>query len=454
MNLPRFLPGSSAIRALLRSALGLAVLLAASACAQDGGAGFEGLELELVAEGFTSPVALTSPADDPRLFVADQVGQIWILDENGQRLEEPFLDLSGRMVELSERYDERGLLGLAFHPAYAENGRFFVYYSAPLREGAPGEWDHTSHVSEFRVSQDDPNRADPDSERVVMGIDEPQGNHNGGAVAFGPDGYLYIALGDGGAANDVGTGHPPLGNGQDVTTPLGSLLRIDVDGQEEQGYAVPDDNPLVGRQLPDGPDFAGDAPIEEIYAWGFRNPFRFSFDRETGDLWVGDVGQNLFEEVHLVQEPGNYGWNRLEGTHPFDPDAPDTVPDEAPQSGPLDEELLLPVLEYAHPGVQADVESRGTTVIGGYVYRGAAIPELQGAYVFGDWSGGEGGKLFVATQADGGWSFAHDRTIEHFVLGFGEDSAGELYVLTTDNAGPNGETGRVYRLVAGGAQGN
>ncbi|MBM2832210.1 MAG: Glucose/arabinose dehydrogenase, beta-propeller fold [Dehalococcoidia bacterium] len=271
----------------------------------------EGVGLKLVARGFASPVGLVpSPDNTGRLFVIDQIGTISVLNPDGAVLSEPFLDLRQRMVTLNARYDERGLLGLAFHPGFRQNGRLFVYCSAPLRAGGPAGWNHTSHISEFKVMASDWNKADPASERIILRVDQPQANHNGGELAFGPDGFLYISLGDGGAANDIGAGHPPMGNGQDVTTLLGSILRIDVDGGNP--YGIPADNPFVGR---DGAD--------EIFAFGLRNPFRMSFDKEgKHELFVGDVGQNLWEEVDIMVKGGNYGWNLKEGTNCFGPKNP------------------------------------------------------------------------------------------------------------------------------------
>jgi glucose/arabinose dehydrogenase len=401
--------------------------------------------LTLVAHGLSSPVSLTeSPDDSGRLFVADQMGLVRIIDADGALLEEPFLDLRGRMVSLMPNFDERGLLGLAFHPRYAENGRFFVYYSAPRRPSAPMNFNHTSHVSEFSVSAD-PRVAEPGSERVLLQVDQPQFNHNAGGLAFGPDGHLYISLGDGGGANDVGTGHTPgLGNGQDVSNLLGSILRIDVDAGSP--YGIPGDNPFLGREGRD-----------EIYAYGLRNPFRFSFDQGgSRELLAADVGQNLWEEVNLIRKGGNYGWNRKEGTHCFDPQAPNTPPTSCPDVGPLGEPLLDPVVEYGNSRVQPD--GLGIAVIGGYVYRGRSLPQLNGRYVFGDWSVGflqPAGRIFVATpRARGLWNIQEPRIntspdgrLGHYLVGFGQDRAGEVYVLTSDTRGPTGSTGRVYRLV-------
>lgn len=416
--------------------------------------------LELVAEGFTSPLALMpAPDDSGRLFIIDQVGIISILSSDGELLAAPFLDISDRMVTLATDYDERGLLGLAFHPDYAENGRFFVYYSAPLRAEASPDWNHTSHISEFTVSADNPDVADPESERIILQVDQPQENHNGGQIAFGPDGYLYIPLGDGGGADDVDVGHVDDwydvnegGNGQDLAQNLlGSILRIDVDseGTEGQPYGIPEDNPFV--------DVPGAA---EIFAYGFRNPYRIAFDMngEPG-LYVSDAGQVLWEEVSFVTIGGNYGWNVKEGTHCFNtanaeeslPECPDTDPDGVP--------LIDPIIEFQNANAEGGL---GLTIIGGFVYRGSAIPELEGQYVFGQWSAAfdhGDGSLFVATPSTGDalWTF-QDLTVattdsgrlDAFLLSFGQDADGELYVLVTDSLGPSGNTGRVYRLVAAG----
>ncbi len=409
----------------------------------DPAASLPSVNLETVAEGLVSPVYLTSPAGDARRFVVDRTGQIYILNQDGRLLEQPFLDISDRMVDLDERYDERGFLGLAFHPDYADNGRFYVYYSAPLRDSAPDNWNHTAHISEFTVSEDDPNVADPNSERVLLEVDQPQMNHNGGALAFSPkDGYLYISLGDGGAADDVALGHPPIGHGQDTTTLLGDILRIDVD-RGWPGYAIPQDNPFVGREGAD-----------EIYAWGWRNPWRMSFDRGGNhDLYVTTNGQNLWEAVYLVEGPANYGWNILEGTHCFSTAEPNQSPETCDRTGREGEPLRLPIIEYPHLANQGDSPIAGASVSGGFVYRGSAIPELHGRYVFGDWSSSfeePQGQLFVADPAAPGalWSIQRLSDLDLFLLGFGEDSEGELYILTTENAGPSGQTGKVHKLVA------
>jgi glucose/arabinose dehydrogenase len=385
--------------------------------------------LELVADGFTAPVGLVpSPDETGRLFVVDQVGIIKII-KNNQVLEEPFLDLRGRMVELRDSFDERGLLGLAFHPDFINNGRIFVYYSAPLRQGAPEGWDHTSRISEFKISEE--NKADLSTERIILEIDEPQFNHDGGQLLFGPDGYLYVSVGDGGQADDVGLGHPEIGNGQDTSNLLGSILRIDVDSEP---YSAPADNPFVGKSGRD-----------EIFAYGFRNPFRMSFDSETDELFVGDVGQNLWEEVSIVERGKNYGWNIKEGAHCFSPETPDESPDQCRDKGYLGEDLTGPIIEYKNANAEGGI---GLAVIGGFVYRGQA-PEMYGKYIFGDWSSsftGGKGTIFVAEKSDKEWSIISSENINSFLLAFGQDLDKNLYVLTSDTIGPTGNTGKIYKI--------
>jgi len=410
--------------------------------------------LELVAEGLNAPVELTPAGDGSgRLFVVDQIGLIRVLTAEGELLDEPFLDIRDRMVGLTPGYDERGLLGLAFSPDYAESGVFYVYYSAPLSAQAPGGWNHTSHLSRFTVSQDDANQVDPASESVILTVDQPQSNHDGGKIAFGPDGYLYVALGDGGGANDVGTGHVEDwyeanrgGNGQDVTENfLGSILRIDVEGGDP--YAIPEDNPFVGQ---DG--------LDEIWAYGFRNPYRFAFDA-GGDrqLFVADVGQNLWEEVNIVTRGGNYGWNVKEATHCFGPETPNQPPDDCPEGEPGGSPLIDPIIEYPNG---SPPDGLGLAVVGGYVYRGDALPGFEGRYVFGDWGRSfalGNGSLFVASPAEGEGSLwplqelqistGDNGRLGQFLLALGQDAENELYALTSGTPGPLAQAGRVYKIV-------
>jgi glucose/arabinose dehydrogenase len=400
-------------------------------------------------QGYVSPIDLVELPGTNRVFlVADQIGVIHVVSAQGSVRPEPFLDLRGRLTKLNQGFDERGLLGMALHPRFAENRRFFVFYSAPLRTGAPADWDHTGRVSEFKVAAGDPLRADPASERLLLEIDEPHFNHNGGRLAFGPDGYLYIGVGDGGAAHGVGKGHSPKGNGQDPHNLLGKILRIDIDHGDP--YALPPDNPLMDQ---DG--------RPEIYAWGLRNPWGLTFDRGgSHELFVADVGQDAFEEVDIVTKGGNYGWNLREGFICFDPQNPLRPPADCPKVNPEGQRLIDPILAYKNfKRFAKDPEAKGISVTGGYVYRGSALPQFVGAYVFGDWSRSwtkAEGSLFVARRpADnaGPWNMAALDLATHpggiipgYVIALGQDLQSELYVMTNDSNAVTGRTGKIYRL--------
>ncbi len=363
----------------------------------------DSIRLETVVTGLTRPLYLTHAGDSSgRLFVVGQSGAILVI-QDGALLPEPFLDVSGLVSPdaLGSGYSERGLLGLAFHPAYAKNGRFFINYTDVNGDTA---------IAEYTVSADDPNRADPASARVILQVAQPFANHNGGQLAFGPDGYLYIGLGDGGSGGD------PQGNGQNRFALLGKILRIDVDSAEP--YAVPPDNPFA--------DGANSAP--EIWALGLRNPWRFSFDRATGDLYIGDVGQGDWEEISFqpAGSPGgiNFGWNAMEGNHSFGGGAtPDMVP---------------PIVEYSH--------NDGCSVTGGYVYRGEAIPDLQGVYLYGDWCSG----IVWGAYRDeaGAWQTVELMGTFRHITSFGEDEAGELYLLDDGERGR--DAGVLLRFVPAG----
>ncbi|MFD2888752.1 PQQ-dependent sugar dehydrogenase [Chitinophaga cymbidii] len=413
------------------------------------------ISLELVADNLVSPLGVVeAPDNTKRLFILDQVGKIWIVDANGNRLATPFLDVTGAMVALNPNYDERGLLGFAFHPDYRTNGRFFIYYNLPPRPGGPqagASWNNLSRIAEFKVSAD-PNVADMSSEKILFDIDDPQGNHNGGTLAFGPDGYLYIAIGDGGAANDVAPGHVmdwyavnAGGNGQDVDSNLfGDILRIDVNNGSP--YGIPADNPFVDKPGRD-----------EIYAYGFRNPYRFSFDM-GGNHWLyaGDAGQSLYEEIDVVRKGGNYGWNVKEGTHCFDA-ANNTVElPGCPVTDSMGNRLIDPVIEMNN--ADNPKGGRATTIIGGNVYRGREIPALKGKYLFGTFSqpgNVPNGELFVADPrgGEGLWDFTevalkdHPDDIGYYLKGFGQDMEGEVYLTVSSVAGPSGTTGKVFKLV-------
>ncbi len=392
--------------------------------------------LELIADGFTSPVALIDSGDEmQRLFVVDQTGVIWILAD-GKRIEEPFLDIREQVVELNSFYDERGLLGLAFHPDFAESGRFYVSYSGHLQNGlSPDEWDHTTYISEFTVSANDSNQADPNSERVLLAIDKPGYNYEAGHIAFGPDGYLYIATGD--SVRDPATESGKYA--QDTSSLLGKILRIDVNGTADSGqnYLIPPNNPFTsGEGRP------------EIFAYGFRNPYRFSFDDSDDKnprLFVADVGQAMMEELSLVKAGGNYGWPIREGTSCFNSQRWDQPLENCSTSG-----LSDPIIAYPHAG---DLSA----VIGGMIYRGDAIPELSGGYIFGDWGKGRG-HLFVAHPRPfnlGLWKITEIQIeypdAQHALgqlLGIGQDKNGELYLLTKEpGVGATGNSGVIYKIV-------
>lgn len=349
----------------------------------------------VVTTDLRQPLFLTHAGDGSgRLFIVEQPGRVRVYKQ-GRLLGTPFLDVT----EAVSFGGERGLLGLAFHPAYQENGRLFVNYSRAL--------DGATVVAEYRVSSD-PDRARPE-EKVLLVVEQPYSNHNGGMVAFGPDGYLYIGMGDGGAGGDPGD------RGQRRGELLGKVLRIDVEGKSP--YAVPRDNPFVE---------GGGRP--EIFAYGFRNPWRFSFDRQTGRLWAADVGQNAYEEVSVVRRGGNYGWRIMEGAHCFEP------PTGCNRQG-----LELPIAEYRNAGARC-------SITGGYVYRGNGVPELRGWYLFGDYCSGEIFGVSEAVATDGTAVAQHSVLLDTDlrISSFGEDESGGLYVVDHE--------GGVYRIVGGEAQ--
>jgi len=324
--------------------------------------------------------------------MVQQSGSVRIVS-GGALLATPFLDISSKV-----NFDnaEQGLLGMALHPNYSTSKRFYLNYDR-LSGGQM-----QTVIAEYQASTD-PNVADPASERILLTVNQPFANHKGGQLAFGPDGFLYIALGDGGNGGD------PLGNGQNMQTLLGKILRIDVDHiTPGLQYAIPADNPFVGG-----------SGLGEIWAYGFRNPWRFSFESGTGRLFAADVGQDKFEEVDLVQKGLNYGWNVMEGSHCFNP------PTGCNMTG-----LTLPIADYDH--------SEGDTVIGGYVYHGTAVTELAGAYVFGDFSNG---KIWELTQSSGTWMRTLLLSSGHNMSAFGRDAAGELYVVDYNG-------GSVFKITA------
>jgi glucose/arabinose dehydrogenase len=331
-----------------------------------------------IASGLDRPTDITSPGDGSgRVFVLEQVGRIRIL-QNWQLIPTPYLDISSLV---GSNASERGLLGLAFHPQYAENGFFFVNYT---------DRDGNTRIARFSVSGSDPNQADPASRLELIRIQQPYGNHNGGALAFGPDGHLYAGLGDGGSGGD------PLDAGQSLNTLLGKILRFDVDGG--QPYAIPADNP-----------FAAGGGEAEIWAYGLRNPWKIAFDRVTGDLYIGDVGQNQWEEVNFTSagSPGglNYGWRFMEGNHDY--------------SGGLYDKsvLVLPVAEYTR--------NDGCSVTGGQVYRGQSLPDWQGVYLYGDFCSGN---IWGLLKTADGFSNSLLFRTSFRISTFGLDDDGEIYL--------------------------
>lgn len=349
---------------------------------------------------FSLPVDLQHAGDGSgRLFVVEQEGIIQVFENRADvAASEVFLDITDRV----QCCGEKGLLGLAFHPDFEQNGVFFVDYTAPdpLR----------TVIARYRLDPADPSRADPGSEEILLEVEQPYGNHNAGQIAFGPDGMLYVTLGDGGSGGD------PDENGQDRTTLLGSILRIDVDNVPEgERYGIPADNPFAGNTS---------GFREEIYAYGLRNPWRIAFDAESGRLWTGDVGQNAWEEVDVIEAGGNYGWNVREGEHCFEP-----------RTGCDESGLTEPVWEYDHDA--------GQSITGGYVYRGSRLPELAGRYIYGDYLSG---RIWALAYDAASGSVENEELLKSRLRlsSFGADQEGELYLLDyqEDNEG------RVYRFVA------
>ncbi|PJF44841.1 MAG: glucose dehydrogenase [Phototrophicales bacterium] len=358
--------------------LGLALTVERSVLAQP----TNDYTLEAVVTGFQRPIEfIQAPDDTGRFFVVEQRGVIHIF-QDGEVLSTPFLNIMDRVTVLNN-YDERGLLGMALHPDFTENGYFYLNYTR--------QKDSATIIARYQVSDDDPNVADPDSEYVLLTVAQPYDNHNGGQLAFGPDGYLYIGLGDGGSAGD------PLNNGQNPRTLLGSILRIDPVSREP--YTIPEDNPFV-----DGVDGA-----PEVWAYGLRNPWRFSFDIETNDLYIADVGQNKYEEINFVEAGTagglNFGWNVYEASHPY--------------RGDLIGGATMPVAEYDH--------SKGCSVTGGYVYRGETMPDLDGYYLYGDYC--QGTVWWLKRNEEGRWETALLFDTDMQISAFAQDLSGEIYIL-------------------------
>ncbi len=401
------------------------------------------IELQTIVDGLAAPLSLAVPDDGShRMFVYDQAGLAWVVTEATGKLPTPLLDVRSRLVTFGN-YDERGLLGLATHPDFVHHPLVYTYTSEPIAGAADftnvmptGATNNCQSVlAEWRISSANPNQVDPASRREILRIDKPQSNHNGGTLRFGPDAFLYISLGDGGRANDVADGHVPGGNAQNLQRIYGKLLRIDVDGRNSANgkYGIPKDNPFVGQNA-----------VQEIYAYGLRNPYTYSFDRLTGDLYLGDAGQNNIEEIDRIKKGGNYGWNVKEGTFWFDSVTANIGKVVTGPVRPVPPNLIDPIAQYDH--------DEGSVVIGGFVYRGCENPILDGRYVFGDWGSfaAPTARLFyldpdsVIKELRIGLA---DRPAGFWLRGFGEDDQGELYVFGSTVLGPTGTTGRMLKIV-------
>ncbi|MEM9108111.1 MAG: PQQ-dependent sugar dehydrogenase [Pseudomonadota bacterium] len=396
------------------------------------------IKLEPVVSGINSPLAMVQPAGDDRMFVVEQWGRVMVI-EDGELNGTPFLDIRSLIVDRHPDFDERGLLGLAFHPDFKNNGKFYVAYSGVLDfQGDLGQmlwYSHNNIVSEFTVSDDDPNVANRFSEKILSSTPWPQFNHNGHWIGFGPDDMLYVSMGDGGYANDWGIGHNPQeGNGQDMTTPLGKMLRID---------------PATGAAAAGNPFLDDEDADPRIFASGLRNPWRCSFDMGgNNDLFCADVQQNSFEEVNIIKSGGNYGWRKMEADKCFNYLEPDNHPATCDTAG-----LEMPVMTYNNCTAQPQ-GCDGISVTGGYIYRGAHSA-WDGAYIYGDWSkqfGAMDGQIMVGVpDGNGGYTREMAEVTNMngalpYMLAFAQDNAGEVYALTSVTTGPVGSQDTIYKI--------
>ncbi len=367
------------------------------------------LNVQKIGDDFEALTNVAFPGNGD-MWVLEQAGKIWII-RNGKRLDAPLLDMTSKIVKLHNGYEERGLLGIAFHPQFKTNKKFYLFYSRPS-----STFNHTGVVAEYKLTDKLP--VDPNSGRIILTVDGPDGNHNGGCIKFGPDGYLYVSLGDGGGQHDQ---HGDIGNGQNLNTLLGKILRIDVDTAGT--YKIPADNPFVAT--------ANVRP--EIWAYGFRNPYRFSFDKVSRQLFAGEVGQDLWEEVDIVKKGANYGWRIVEGTHCHNLN---NIPDSSCDTSGI----TMPIDEYSH--------KIGVSVIGGYVYNGKLLPVLKSKYVFADWSG----PVFYLQKSGDKWMRGNIK-LQNIpdslkITGINEDENGELYFLTNPDTGPGNKKSEIYKIVS------
>ena len=425
----------------LAGALSAALLLGVSA---GPAAAQTKIRLEPFVTAINTPLAMVQVPGENRFFVIEQWGRVKVID-NGKLRPEPFLDVRSKIHKpLHHDFDERGLLGIALHPKFKDNGKFYIAYSAHLDFGSALDqmlwYSHSNVVEEYTVSKSDRNTADPSSARRILSTAWPQFNHNGHWIGFGPDNMLYVSMGDGGYANDWGIGHHvTMGNGQDMASLHGKILRIDVDGRTGgKPYGVPSDNPFVNNKQ----------AKPEIWALGLRNPWRCSFDTGSKQLFCGDVQQNSYEEISIIGKGQNLGWRKMEATHCFDYTKPDEHPANCDKAG-----LTLPILEYNNCTAKPQ-GCRGISVTGGYVYQGKHGP-WKGKYIFGDWSKSFAemdGQIFIGTNSGGKWSMEVAEVVgmpgkKPYVLAFAQDNAGEVYALTSVTTGPNGSLDTIYRIV-------
>ncbi|MDB5159487.1 MAG: glucose dehydrogenase [Mucilaginibacter sp.] len=374
------------------------------------------IKSEKVTDGLQAPTALIFP-ENGKAWVTEQTGKIRLL-KNGKLSEVVVLDLKSKMIKVNTGYEERGLLNVVLHPKFSTNRKFYVFYSRPTTVQNPAnnrKFDHTDVVAEYKMLPNS-DQADPNSERIILTQNKPDGNHNGSGIVFGADGYLYVTFGDGGGQHDQ---HGPIGNGQNMDTWLGKVLRININ--VDSTYAVPKDNPFVGK--------AGNKP--EIWAYGFRNPYRISIDKISKKLFIGEVGQDTWEEVDILEKGANYGWRLVEGNHCHNP-----------AQGCDFTGLTPPITEYNH--------KEGVSVIGGYVYNGQQVTSLKSKYIFGDWTG----PVWYLQKAGNSW-LRGKITIQNYpenakITGWGEDQLGELYFLTNTETGPGpagATTGSIYKII-------
>ncbi len=414
---------------------------------------------KLVVSDLTAPIDIaTIPDDSGRRLILDQSGVIRVLDADDKLIAAPFLDITNRLLPLREDFEERGLLGMAIHPDFKTNGRLFVTYTAPLATDAPANWSHTRIVSEFTISTDNKDQLNADSERILISQNWPSRKHNGGALAFGPDGYLYIGLGDGGGIHGIG---PDTLNdaynvpenllrwdstAQDLQSLFGKILRIDID-HGFPGYAIPEDNPLIDTLAK-----------HEIYAWGFRNPYRMSFDTDGSPrFYITAVGETFWEAVYRVDQPGNYGWPLKEGSHCFDRTRTLNPPDTCSDADNISAEfpIIDPVVEYPNMSVHKDGSTQqiagvGTAVTGAVIMRGDIVPDYTDHLLVADWSRDfrqPSGQLFMAKEeAESVWEMKKIGELDTRIVALVRDSDGSVWVMTNDNFGPYGSTGKIYRL--------